>query len=75
MLKIKLTRGVSSGGLFNEVGTIGLISTGFDSGISSTLGFSGSGGLIFECLDRVQPLMLRNSVKSVHFLLQHDQPL
>lgn len=45
-------------------------------GIStSTIGFSGSGGLTLECLDTVQPLMLRNSVKSTLFFWQHDHPL
>lgn len=42
---------------------------------SSLTGFSGSGGFTFECFAKVQPLMLRNSVKSTDFLLQQDQPL
>lgn len=68
--------GVSTGGL-GIASLMGALTstTSFLSSLSSFWGFSGSGGLTFECLDRVQPFMLKNSVKSTDFLLQQDQPL
>lgn len=69
-----ITKGESKGGRFNFDCTIGFTSI-TSSGLSVGACFSGSGGLMFECGDKVHPLMLRNSVKSVHFLLQHVQPL
>lgn len=58
---------MSNGGLSKALGTMGLTSIISLSFISFAMGFSGSGGFIFECFDNVQPLILRNSVKSVHF--------
>lgn len=54
---------------------IGFTSTTSVVATSFVAGFLASGGFSFECFETVQPFMLRNSVKSVHFLLQHDHPL
>lgn len=68
------TRGKFESGLgVNSIGFLGSITF---SGMSSlAAGFSGSGGFTFEWLPLAQPGKLKNWVKSVDFLLQHDQPL
>lgn len=77
-LGVNVICGVSKGGL-SKIGSLirgwaitSIISFDFD---LSIVGFSGSIGLIFEWHDFAQPLIFKNSVKSVHFLLQQDQPL
>lgn len=69
--------GVSIGGLGSDslMGARTLISSFCSNSLSSLAGFSGSGGLMSECFAKVQPLILRNSVKSTDFLLQQDHPL
>lgn len=69
--------GVSIGGLGSDslMGARTWISSFCSNSLSSLAGFSGSGGLMSECFAKVQPLILRNSVKSTDFLLQQDHPL
>lgn len=73
---VSMTSGVLTSGRFagSAIGfrSTGLMSTSID---GSDDFFTGSSGFSFECLPLVQPMKLRNSVKSVLFLLQHDQPL
>lgn len=73
----KTVNGVSIGGLGNDslMGARTWISSFCSNSLSSLAGFSGSGGLMSECFAKVQPLILRNSVKSTDFLLQQDHPL
>jgi hypothetical protein len=66
---LSVGRGVSSGAL-----RFSMISSGLGSSIEGA-GFSGSAGFTFEWVDLAQPGILRNSLKSVDFLLQQDQPL
>lgn len=65
---------VSTGGLSMD-SLMGALTSITSSGLSSFGLFSGSGGLTFECFDKVHPLILRNSVKSTDFFLQQDHPL
>lgn len=71
-----VNNGESKLGRFNDEGLIGsTVDKLGTSGIFFFSTFSGSGGFTFECLAIVHPFILRNSVKSTLFFLQHVHPL
>jgi len=67
--------GRGAGGSSFLLGTCGEKICGSGPGELSLAGFSGSAGFTSLWNPRVQPFVLRNSVKSTVFLLQQDQPL